>query len=206
MKHIKSLTLTLTAIAAATAAHAVTMVANFDGTHDDYDAPLSFQTYYDVSGEADFEITSTYGFWNSGYADLAGVIYNSINSVLSIEIRALTGFQVTLDSFQIAPYESYTDTTGYEVADLADTGTSLLSATGLDLDNSTALTISPNLTSANGFLITFGPDAWNNGMDNITFTTSALPTTSSTVPDASSTLALLALGLAGLGFAARKRK
>lgn len=208
MKILKNISLPLIACVVAASTSAVTMVADFDGSYGNYSTPANFQSDYDIAGEADFEITSHYEFWNTGYADLVGNIYNDIGTALLIEIRALSGFQVTLDSFQIAPYASRDDLTGYSVADLSDTGTSLISASSLDLNDSTALTVSPNLTSTSGFLISFGPDAWNNGMDNITFTTSAVVNTGSgnnPVPDTGSTMALLGLGLAGIGYAARKK-
>jgi hypothetical protein len=56
----------------------------------------------------------------------------------------------------------------------------------------------PGLTSTNGFVIKFGPDAEFNGINNIAFSVTPIPEPS--------TYALMLAGLGVVGFAARRRQ
>jgi hypothetical protein len=156
------------------------------------------QAYGDTP-EVDFnflsraDLTSSMSFWADAYSGLERVAYGNIPA---ITITALGDNFVSLESFQLGAWPNSNRASQVTVTELV-TGNVLLSTGPITVLGTTPTTFNINSTSSHGFTIVFGPDGFNVGIDNITYTTSPIPE-----PGA---WALMALGLAGLGAVARRR-
>lgn len=141
-------------------------------------------------------------YWSTGYEELDGVIYTNQNAGMSVTLEAEAGYEVSLDSLLIAPYFNRTVNTQIAIIDLAD-GTEVYNSTfmPLSVDGSTEISDAADWTSASGYTILFGPDAFNAGIGSITYSAQQLV---AAVPLPAGG-ALLLLGLAGLGIVRRRR-
>ena len=165
-------------------------IMTFDGSASSWD------TIYDTS-EIDVVFQSPKYDWPSDYNDLTNVAYT--NNSLIIDFVALGGATVSLNSFNLGNYLDYGSSTQYSIFDLSDTGTALASASSFLVPYSTIShsTYNIGLSSTTGIRLQVGPDMFNIGIDNIDITTS--------VPEPS-VIALMGLGLFGLGLSRRKMK
>jgi len=139
--------------------------------------------------------------WDSQYGDLAHIVYR-YNGVMTqwagiMIFTPAAGYQVTLESFDIAGYVAARS--GYDYAVYRDFGPG---ETLLWSDSSTApgtghLTLSPNITVQAGHTLAlyFNADG-NLGIDNVRFSQSPLPEPAS--------VALFAVGL-GVAFTRQRR-
>jgi hypothetical protein len=142
--------------------------------------------------------TSSMLFWATAYSKLERIAYgNSSSSAPVITITALAGNFVSLGSFQLGAWPDTDRQTQLTVTELG-TGNVLLSTGPFNLPGSAPSTFNINKTSSKGFQISFGPDGFNVGIDNIVYSTSPIPEPG--------TWALMALGLAGVGSMVRRRK
>lgn len=152
-------------------------------------ADVDFSFAFDAANSS---ITSM-RFWSQQYSDLQRIAYGNVPV---ITITALDGNLVSLASFQLGAWPNTDRPSQVTVTELV-TGTVLLSTGPITVPGNLASTFDINKTSANGFVITFGPDGFNVGIDNIVYSTSPIPEPG--------TWALMAFGLAGLAAAARRR-
>jgi hypothetical protein len=123
-------------------------------------------------------------YWEAGYSGLTGVGYGDIPE---IRIEATSGSQITLTSFLLGAYPDLNRQSRYTVRDLA-TGAVVAEEAAITVLGSAPYLVSVGRTSSAGFQITFGPDGYNVGIDNITFETSPVPEPS--------TMLLMGIGIA----------
>jgi len=135
-------------------------------------------------------------YWADSYSGLADVAYGDTGSTPTVLIVPTPGNTVTLSSFYIGDWQSdrFSQVT---VLDLAG-GSPLVNTGSITILGAAPTIFSINATSSAGFSIAFGPDGYNVGIDNIDFTTSAVPEPAS--------VALLLAGLVVVGAAGRARR
>ena len=160
--------------------------------------PAGWETAYDTAA-VDVDFVGNYYFWDTGYNDLTNVAYGTYGGTLIIDFIANPGYEVTLESFDLGNYLDFGDTTQFHVYDLADLVTPLSSSTGITVDYSTTShsSFTVGLSSTVGLRLQLGPDLYNIGIDNIEFSSTAVPEPG--------TLALAGLGIAALGWRRRRR-
>ena len=170
------------------------------------------QSYGDVSGKLDVQYntnTSVSALWGTGagsvqwwadsYSTLTSVIFGTSGQQVGVFLKPLSGYQVTLNGFDLGMYPNSTHQSQVTIADgLSNT---LLSTGFQNFPGNVPTHFAGPYTSASGIYVLFGPDGYNGGIDNIDFTVSAV----SAVPEPS-TWAMMILGFAGVGFLAYRRK
>ncbi len=138
--------------------------------------------YGDVPGQLDISyaivvngtvVVPNLFYWKTGYGGLDGVAYGDIGSA-EIFFKPERGFAVTLTSFQLGAFEG-DRSSRFTVSDglgnvLFNSGTDPITIRG-----STPLTFAGSWTSSEGIRISFGPDSFNVGIDNIMFEVAAVP-------------------------------
>jgi len=195
------------------AAFANTYTLTFDQANACGGAPcanydLISQAYGDQAGVVDITyidvLSSTtalksLNWWNDSYNDLHGVAWASGGDSSShgrIEIRALGGGNVTLDSMDFGAWVTTTRGTHIRVTDIGG-ATTLFSYDGNVGSGSSHTSFAPGASSANGLWIDWYNSAYNVGIDNVRFTVA--------VPEPE-TYALFLAGLGVLGTLSRRRK
>lgn len=201
--------------------------AEIPQTHGDNaaDTPHVSVSYRSIDVTDPFsQVFGTVNYWGPDYGDLSGVAYNagaglSDRYFLEIALVADPGYEVTLDSFQIAGYLSeynpsfQNDPTGnWPIGDwegqtlwiLDEDGNDLLFDDDLVVHGGTAAapthdTFTPNFTSGR-ILIRLGPSL-NVGIDNVVFSERGA-TRNAVVPLPPAA----ALGFLGMGLAALVRR
>lgn len=140
-------------------------------------------------------------FWTTQYSGLVNVAYGTglgAAGTAEIFLDPLPGYSVTLNGFSLGAWPNMDRTSQYTILD-AD-GTPLVSSGPITVLGSTPTLVSLAETSSDGIRIQWGPDAYNVAIDNIDFTVTGV----GQIPEPA-TAALLALGLAGLAWGARRR-
>ncbi|HEY9193280.1 MAG TPA: PEP-CTERM sorting domain-containing protein [Methyloversatilis sp.] len=148
--------------------------------------------YGSIAGVIDLLHTSPGGanllFWADSYSGRPAAY--SPSSVGLVTLTPAAGLTVTLDSFFLGGWPNADRNISYSIDDLATPGIDI-SVNAAFVAGSTGLVVTPALTSATGLRISFGPDGFNGGINNIAFSIAA-------VPEPESYLMLLAgLGLVG---------
>lgn len=144
---------------------------------------------YDTS-LVDVNFGTGLAIWDLGYDDLVNVAYaGAQGGSLTIDFWALDGSAITLNNFDLANFLGRVETTMFKVYDLSAPSLEVLSNIGLNVDGTTSYNV--DYTSTIGIKLVLGPDLWNVGVDNISLTSTAVPEPT--------TLAVLAIGLMGLG-------
>lgn len=169
------------------------------------------QSYGDVTNELDViwdRNRSTLAsenvyYWEAGYEDLPSVAYGTNGGGgLSITFQALSGFEVWLGGFDIAPYLNRERDSQVRV--LAD-GSSLLDTGIFEVDTADVTNYAFTETWAQSVVVELGPDAWDIGISNIRYQTRVAQSQPDNTPvPLPATLTLMALGLLTLGFTRRR--
>ena len=116
----------------------------------------------------------------------------------TLDLLATAGSIVTLDSFWLGGWPNANRQIAWSVIDLSTNAVVASDApTGPNVSGATGLTVTVGASSATGLRILFGPDGFNGGINDITF--SATP-----VPEPG-TWALWMAGLGGMMLVARRR-
>ncbi len=216
---LKSLTgiSVLAAAAVSAPASAATTLLDFDGACDGpcTDGQLISDSYGD-SALADVSyrsITADSGetfeglrYWEGGYADLSGVVYggtNGVNFIAEIAFTPTAGNEISLDSLVTASYLGRVTSSPFEI--FSGSGDLLLSTVlptpgtgaGHGFDTS-ALGY-----RADGYILRFGPDSYNVGVDNVEFSARAIG--GGGVPEPA-TWGMLIIGFGAIGSSLRSSK
>ncbi len=169
---------------------------------------LVLQNYGDVAGVVDvsyqqplFSDNRSLRWWGTEYNDLYGVVWadggDGPNSHARIELKPLDGGAVTLTHFDMGAYVRTTRGTTVNVFEIGGS-TPLFTYAGDVGSGSAHKSFDLSVSSSKGLWLDWQDSAYNVGMDNVTFTVSAVPEPS--------TYALMLLGLAACGFVAKRRR
>ena len=164
------------------------------------------QDYGDIAGQLDVIYDANRNtateqelrWWGTGYETLTGVAYGTLGGGgLSILFKPEAGYEVSVTSFDIAPYANRVRDTFVEVIDIA-TNTVLFTQSFNPLPTGMVTTLESLMwTSLAGIQINLGPDSWDIGIDNIHY--SVKPADLSEIPlPAAGWLLLSGLGMFGL--------
>jgi len=139
-------------------------------------------------------------FWDKwgGLTDAAFAGVDDFNSIGQIDLVGLSGYVITLNGFDLAAWKQ-DRTTLWMIEDLAG-GTVASSGGVIDILYSGPTSVGGSHSSSSGFRITWGPNAYNVGLDNLSFDATSV----TSVPEPG-TLALFGLGLAAMGMRRRKK-
>jgi MYXO-CTERM domain-containing protein len=159
------------------------------GITNDFEIP---QAYGDIPGQLDVQYNPAIGiptgsslfFWNNNYSNLTDVAYGEPRSTSQVSLIPAAGFQVTLQSFDLGAYLNSDRTTSVLIYN-QDLTTLLFSQGPFTVSGITASSFSftgPEYTRTDGIQIQFGPDAFNVGIDNITFDVSPISAPETHVP------------------------
>lgn len=132
--------------------------------------------YGSVSGQLtvsyDFNVNnpsspSALRWYGPDYSGLTGVAYGANGGRAEILFTPAAGFEVTITGFQLGAWPNTDRTSQVSVLDLD--GTALFASPTLTIAGTTPSTFVGPWTSSSGLRIQWGPDAFNVGIDNITF-------------------------------------
>lgn len=142
--------------------------------------------------------------WNTGYGDLTSNVWGGANSSFGSEITftALAGFELRILSFDAACYLNRTSCQNFpfsinEIGGGSVAGGNITPPSG----GRSSLTFDQAYSST-GYVLRWGPDGYDGGLDNIRFDVRAIAT--GAVPEPT-TWALLILGFGTIGVAMRRR-
>jgi hypothetical protein len=138
--------------------------------------------------------------WNLNYANLVDVAY-SIGQSGEARYTVAPGKTLTLDSVDVGGWPNVNRASSVRVYDfdwniLFDTGSILFPGT-------TAATINMGISSTTGLIFQWGPDSFNGGIDNLTFTVRDIGPPPIPEPG---TWAMLIAGFGMIGATLRRRK
>lgn len=141
-------------------------------------------------------------YWETGYGDLAGVIWAGTNQkdyFGRVTLTALPGYEISLLSFDLATFSNQSASSPILIQSLGGTG--ILAAATDTLFPAHNHVVVDSGYFADGIALNWGPDSFNVGLDNIAFDVRAIAGTG--VPEPT-TWTMLILGLAGLGGLVRR--
>ncbi|MCV2354664.1 PEP-CTERM sorting domain-containing protein [Paucibacter sp. B2R-40] len=151
----------------------------------------------DVSYQASPGSANSMYYWADSYSGMNDVAFGDTNNTPTILIVPTAGNTVTLAGFDLGSWPNADLISQVTVTDLAG-GTILLNTGAITIFGAAPSHFAINATSSAGFSIAFGPEGYNVGIDNISFTAAAVPEPA--------TVALLLAGLAAVGAATRARR
>lgn len=161
---------------------------------------VSYRSYVTATGVTSEAFLK---YWGSGYGDLTGSVWGGSNAsgfTSEITFTALAGYELTILGFDAGCYQNRASCRQFPFSiteiggGLAASGTNAPPANGRD---SQAFSLSYSQT---GYVLSWGPDGYDGGLDNIRFDVRA--TAVGVVPEPG-TWALLILGFGIIGGAMR---
>ncbi|MBL8587655.1 MAG: PEP-CTERM sorting domain-containing protein [Methylobacteriaceae bacterium] len=163
------------------------------------EANLTVSYNHDVTGVSP---GSQLQHWDSGYSNLTNVAWGGSNDSSgrpAIILTPAAGYKVTLTGFDFGAWPNTSRTTSFAIL----SGSTVLYNSGtVTVDGATALHFGTPFSSTAPLSIQWGPSGYNVGIDNVAFRVEAV---SGGVPEPS-TWAMMLIGFAGLGWAARRRR
>lgn len=207
------------AIGAAGAAQAVTYTLTFDpnvacGTvacvnfapiDQGYgDTALVDISYQSVATPGDQNWVADIFYWDNNFGDLQNVAYGGLDDARGagqIIFRPIAGYSITFISYDTA---GWFNTDRPSQSSLYDLNYNLIALTGAYTapgTGHTTLSCSGAFCTRNGLVFEWGPDAYNGGVDNVTFDVSR----TGPIPEPA-TWALMVGGFGLVGSALRRRK
>lgn len=106
-------------------------------------------------------------FWNGSYSG-RDAAYCVSGTDCALDMTVAPTHTVTLASFWLGGWPNTNRNVSWSVIDLADSSV-VASAINAFVSGTTGLTVSLGLTSTTGFRILFGPDGFNGGINDITY-------------------------------------
>ncbi len=146
------------------------------------------QNYGDVAGLLDVSHRSAHAstlltyepflkFWSTGYSNLQSIAWGGGNAsayVAEISFMPTAGNLVTLNSFDFGDYQNRSFGSSAVILD-AGTQQLLWSSGSFDPGAASPASFLPNISSANGLILRWGPDSYDTGIDNISVSISPVP-------------------------------
>ncbi len=171
-------------------------------------AEVDVQLRYDSTGSAD--ALNSLQYWPNAYNELINVAFgvnNPNTNGASIFFAPISGYQVTLDSFNIGAWLNREGAPSeYTIFD--GLGATLFSSGSISVGQPGNLSnfYIVGLTSANGIGLKWGPESYNVGVDNVSFSASRIvPIDPGGVPEPA-TWAMMLAGFGLIGAAMRRRQ
>lgn len=206
-------------IAAATPAAAVTTTLDFSGNicgaagnqacgngtqiGQNYGDGTGVNVSYRSFNSSNVTVENFLKYWTTGYGDLQGVAYggNSPADGSEITFTALAGYELTVLGFDAGCYLNRTSCRTFPFT-ITEIGGSQVAGGTATPPSGSHDSFTFNLGySTSGYVLRWGPDGWDGGLDNIAFDVRA---TGVVVPEPS-TWALLILGFGLVGSTMRRR-
>ena len=162
---------------------------------------LDVQYNRDITGS---QLNKNLTFWTTDYNDLVNIAYGGYtdtSGVAEIFLKPSSGYSVTLNGFDLGAFFKATLNSQFTIVD-GSSNTLFSSGTIPVGGGNTHSSYSVNYSSPSGIGIQWGPTAVSVGIDNVDFTVPRI--SDNTVPEPA-TLALIGVGLVGLGFSRRRR-
>jgi hypothetical protein len=150
----------------------------------------------DVTWAQDTNPSVSMLFWADAYSGLTRIAYGGTTPTITLATVGLN--TITLAGFDLGAWPNIDRGSQWTVTDLADGSLVASSGGPITILGSTPTSVMIGATSAAGFAITFGPDGFNVGIDNIAFSVTAVPEPG--------TWAMLAAGLIAMGAVVRRRR
>jgi len=146
-------------------------------------------------------------YWETGYGDLTGVIWAGTNQTDyfgRVTLTALPGYEISLRSFDLATFSNQSASSPILIESL---GGAAIQAAAIDTLFPTHNHVAVDSAYfTDGIVLNWGPDAFNVGLDNITFDVRAIGGTDpGSVPEPA-TWAMMILGLGAAGSRIRRRR
>jgi hypothetical protein len=134
--------------------------------------------YGDVKGALDMDFRcedgSNASYWSTDYSDLLGVAYGCSSYSTQITFKPQPGFTVTLLGFDFGAYSSDRSSK----VKISDSATTFLDEDPIEVLLSQRTTYnleSLGIATDSNLTISFGPDSYNVGIDNIRFELTGVP-------------------------------
>jgi PEP-CTERM motif len=138
-------------------------------------------------------------YWGSQYSGLTGVGYGLAGGMPSIFLQPLSSGTVTLNSFQLGAWPDFTRNSQFSIFD--GLGNVLFSSGPITVQGSTPSLFTGSWSSTTGIGISFGPDGYNVGIDNIDYSFAS----AAAVPEPATWLMML-LGFGVIGTSVRSKR
>lgn len=143
-------------------------------------------------------------WWDASYGSLRGIAYSgSAGTVGEVTFSVGDGFELTLDSLDGAGWPNVDRSVGVRVYDL---GYNILFDSTETFPGQGFITVNFGISSTTGLILQWGPDSFNGGIDNLTFTVRELQDPPGGVIPEPATWGLMIAGFGLVGLAARRRR
>jgi len=172
---------------------------NYSAIRQDYGdgvgVDVSYRSIIESTGDTDEAFLK---YWQDDYGDLTDIVWGGLGGtgyIAELTFRALPGYEISLIGFDIATYSQRTASTPVSITALD--GTVIFAGsveTNIPTHNNVAI---DSAYFEEGIVLRWGPDAFNTGLDNISFDVRAVPEPAS--------WAMMIAGFGLIGGALRRR-